>query len=81
MPKGIHDHDHEAGDHKGHAHGGLLGPNTELIFALVCGGLLIAGYAIRLVAGALAGSRSPAMSRRRAFGSVYTLRRRSTTCE
>ena len=39
------DHDHDAGDH-GHAHGGLLGPNTELIFALICGGFLLAGFAI-----------------------------------
>ena len=47
-------HDHaptgkegQAGDHAGHdhAHGGLLGPNSELVFALLCGGLLGIGFA------------------------------------
>ena len=39
-----HSHGKE-GDHS-HAHGGLLGPNTELIFALTCGALLLAGFLI-----------------------------------
>ena len=42
------DHVHAAGekhDH-GHGHGGLLGPNTELIFALLCGAALAIGYGI-----------------------------------
>src|SRR3546814_2489280 len=29
-----------------HAHGGLFGPNTELIFSLICGGALATGFAI-----------------------------------
>lgn len=47
------DHDHGEGKHSNgkegdhsHAHGGLLGPNTELIFALTCGALLLAGFLI-----------------------------------
>lgn len=36
-------HDHDEGEH-GHAHGGLLGPNTELIFALGSGALLGIGF-------------------------------------
>src|SRR3546814_5682630 len=41
------------GDGHDHSHAELLGPNTELIFALACGALLGIGYAIeRLVAGA-----------------------------
>ncbi|MGN6291971.1 MAG: heavy metal translocating P-type ATPase [Chitinophagaceae bacterium] len=33
-----HDHDH--------AHGGILGKNTELIFSLICGGLIGIGYGL-----------------------------------
>ncbi|GHE75245.1 MULTISPECIES: heavy metal translocating P-type ATPase [Hyphomicrobiales] len=45
-----HDHGEDKGgrgekDHD-HAHGGLLGPNTELIFSLICGALLGVGVAI-----------------------------------
>jgi len=73
--EGDHDHEHEAGDHKGHAHGGLLGSNTELIFALVCGGLLIAGYAIeKLVAGAPGWLPLACYVAAYFFGGVYTLR-------
>ncbi|WP_024889484.1 heavy metal translocating P-type ATPase [Luteimonas huabeiensis] len=73
--EGDHDHDHEAGDHKGHAHGGLLGPNTELIFALVCGGLLITGYAIeKLVAGAPGWLPLACYVAAYFFGGIYTLR-------
>ncbi|WP_137862081.1 MULTISPECIES: heavy metal translocating P-type ATPase [unclassified Sphingomonas] len=46
--RGGRDHVHaegEAHDH-GHAHGGIFGPNTELIFALACGALLGIGFAI-----------------------------------
>ena len=49
-----HDHAKGGGDHKhahgegghGHAHGGILGKNTELIFSLICGGLLGVGFLI-----------------------------------
>lgn len=57
-------HNHGAGSHDGkaadikhdghdHDHGGFLGPNTELIFALACGALLSIGFAVeKLVAAA-----------------------------
>ncbi|CCV05741.1 Cadmium-exporting ATPase [Mesorhizobium metallidurans STM 2683] len=43
-PEGKHDHgEGEAG----HAHeGGILGANTELIFSLACGALLVGGYVV-----------------------------------
>lgn len=42
-----HDHGAEGdgGDHE-HAHGGIFGSNTELIFALFCGAILATGFAI-----------------------------------
>ncbi|WP_298674335.1 heavy metal translocating P-type ATPase [uncultured Sphingomonas sp.] len=46
------EHRHGAGDGHDHAHGGFLGPNTELIFALSCGVSLGVGFAIdKLVPG------------------------------
>ncbi|MFG1260570.1 heavy metal translocating P-type ATPase [Xanthobacter flavus] len=39
------EHEGGRGEH-GHAHGGMLGPNTELIFSLVCGALLVIGFAV-----------------------------------
>ncbi|AWO01103.1 heavy metal translocating P-type ATPase [Chitinophaga alhagiae] len=39
-----HGHDHD------HAHGGIFGKNTELVFSLLCGGLLGAGYGLSYVA-------------------------------
>ncbi|MBA4763010.1 heavy metal translocating P-type ATPase [Sphingomonas sp.] len=33
-------------DEHDHAHGGIFGANTELIFALICGGLLGIGFAV-----------------------------------
>ncbi|MGV3458183.1 heavy metal translocating P-type ATPase [Sphingomonas sp.] len=42
-------HDHGEGEH-GHAHGGLLGPNTELFFALACGALLGIGFLLETLA-------------------------------
>ncbi|MCW3837254.1 heavy metal translocating P-type ATPase [Sphingomonas canadensis] len=48
------DHDHDHGDAEGghdHSHGGIFGPNSELIFALLCGALLGIGFGIeKLVA-------------------------------
>ena len=45
--------EHAHGDGHDHAHGGVLGPNTELIFALACGALLAIGFGIeKLVADA-----------------------------
>ena len=63
-PHGGHDHAHEepapdgkakaADSHAGHdhGHGGVLGENAELIFSLVCGGLLAAGFGISFIASA-----------------------------
>jgi Cd2+/Zn2+-exporting ATPase len=48
-------HDHKPGkDHSDHdhAHGGIFGANTELIFALSCGGLLGVGYLISVATAA-----------------------------
>ena len=39
------EHDHAEGEHE-HTHGGVFGANTELIFALICGGALATGFAI-----------------------------------
>ncbi|WP_343700938.1 heavy metal translocating P-type ATPase [Chitinophaga sp.] len=39
-----HKHDHD------HAHGGIFGKNTELVFSLLCGALLGAGYGLSYVA-------------------------------
>jgi len=39
-------HDHARGEHADHDHEGFLGPNTELIFSLLAGGLLGLGFAI-----------------------------------
>lgn len=60
--KAPHAHDHADGhahgddkhgsdeaDH-GHAHGGIFGTNTELIFALICGALLAIGFAVGMLA-------------------------------
>lgn len=47
-----HDHEHSHGDH-GHAHdhGGIFGEKTELIFSLICGGLLAIGFGLSFVGG------------------------------
>ncbi|ABS69210.1 heavy metal translocating P-type ATPase [Xanthobacter versatilis] len=39
------EHKDGKGEHD-HAHGRILGPNTELIFSLACGALLVVGFAI-----------------------------------
>ncbi|MDG2522131.1 heavy metal translocating P-type ATPase [Caulobacter segnis] len=47
------DHVASSGSEDEHAHAGLLGANTELIFALACGALLGMGFAVeKLVSGA-----------------------------
>ncbi|MBO9592614.1 MAG: heavy metal translocating P-type ATPase [Niabella sp.] len=43
-------HEHEAGAHE-HQHGGIFGEKTELIFALICGALLGAGFGLSFVSG------------------------------
>lgn len=42
---GTDKHDHDA-EEAGHAHDGLLGANTELYFAVICGALLAIGFAV-----------------------------------
>src|SRR5699024_1560475 len=40
------DDGHRSSEDDGHRHGGIFGANSELIFSLVCGGLLAIGFAI-----------------------------------
>lgn len=40
-------HVHARDEDADHRHGGILGTNTELIFSLICGGLLAIGFAIQ----------------------------------
>lgn len=40
----------EEGEEHEHEHGGIFGGNTELIFALICGGFLVAGFAASFIA-------------------------------
>jgi Cd2+/Zn2+-exporting ATPase len=42
--------EHRVGDEVGHHHGGIFGANGELIFSLVCGGLVAMGFAIEKLA-------------------------------
>ena len=68
-------HDHGAGEAHDHAHGGLLGPNTELIFALACGAFLLAGFLVEKFASSAPGW-LPVAGYVTAyfFGGFYTLR-------
>ena len=81
------DHVHQEGDgHKqhtasgdggkhSHAHGGLLGANSELIFALACGALLITGYLIeKLVPNTPGWAPLACYVLAYGFGGFYTLR-------
>ena len=78
-PKHDHakDHDHPPGekhDHD-HAHGGLLGPNTELIFALACGAALGIGFGLeKLVASAPSWLPFALYLTAYVFGGFYTVR-------
>ena len=68
-------HRHDGGDGHDHAHGEFLGPNTELIFALSCGGTLAAGYAIeKLVTGAPTWLPTAFFLLAYVFGGFFTLR-------
>lgn len=69
-----HRHDEGATD-DGHSHGGLLGANTEMAFALICGLLLAAGAAMgKWVAGAPAWLPLACYVAAFFFGGFYTLR-------
>ena len=68
-------HAHAPGDGHAHAHGQVLGPNTELIFALTCGALLIAGYLVeKLVPTAPGWLPVACYVAAYFFGGAYTLR-------
>ena len=72
-----HKHGTAAGDEgkHNHAHGGLLGANSELIFALACGALLITGYLIeKLVSNAPEWAPLVCYVLAYGFGGFYTLR-------
>jgi hypothetical protein len=77
-----HDHapyqpepEHAPGDGHDHAHGGVLGPNTELIFALACGALLAIGFGIeKLVADAPEWLPTALYIGAYGFGGFFTLR-------
>ena len=43
-------HDHAGHDHE-HAHGGIFGKNTELIFAIICGAFLAIGFGLSFIKG------------------------------
>ena len=48
------EHDHEGHDHTGHSHGGIFGEKTELIFAILSGVFLSAGWGLETFTGVAA---------------------------
>ncbi len=71
--KGPREHDHGP-DKDEHAHGGLFGPNTELIFSLICGGALATGFAIDKLTEAPAWTPLACYLAAYVFGGWFTLR-------
>lgn len=70
-----HEHDHPAGEADGSdRHGGLLGANTELIFALSCGAALLAGFLLEKFADAPGWVPTALFVVAYFFGGSYTLR-------
>ena len=70
------EHQHAPGEaaHQ-HEHGGLLGPNTEMYFALCCGALLGVGFGIeKLASGAPDWLPRACFMLAYVFGGFYTLR-------
>jgi Cd2+/Zn2+-exporting ATPase len=64
----------QAPDHE-HEHGGWLGPNGELIFALACGALLVVGFGLeKLVSGLPAWIPTACYGGAYVFGGFFTLR-------
>jgi Cd2+/Zn2+-exporting ATPase len=43
------EHDHEGGEGHDHEHGGIFGKNTEMIFAILCGAALGAGFGLSFI--------------------------------
>lgn len=66
-------HDH-GGHHHSHDHGGIFGANSELIFALICGGLLAVGFALGKLAMGPGWLPMAAYLGAYFFGGFYTLR-------
>ncbi len=48
-PETDHEHSHKEEDSHDHDHGGIFGEKTELIFSLICGGLLGIGFGLSYV--------------------------------
>ena len=71
-----HAEDEDEGEHgHSHAEGGLLGPNSEMIFALTCGALLGVGFGIeKLATGLPAWLPTSLYVLAYVFGGFYTLR-------
>src|SRR3546814_587699 len=67
------EHDHAEGEHE-HTHGGIFGANTELIFALICGGALATGFAIEKLTTAPAWIPLACFLAAYVFGGWFTLR-------
>ena len=68
-----HDHGNAHDDHV-HAHGGILGENTELIFSLICGALLGFGFFVSFAAETPAWIPLIFYIGAYVFGGFYTLR-------
>lgn len=52
LPAAAGEHAHDHGPEAGHAHGGVIGSNAELYFALISGGCLALGFALSWTAAA-----------------------------
>jgi len=72
-PGEAHDHGDAESGHE-HAHGGIFGANSELIFALICGGLLGIGFAIEKLVPAPAWVPVALFIAAYGFGGYFTLR-------
>ncbi len=67
-------HIHTPGDDHTHDHGGIFGPKTELIFSLICGGMLGAGYLLMKINAGLATLSLISFIIAYFFGGWFTLR-------
>ena len=65
---------HDHGEHEGHAHGGMLGANSELIFALLSGALLAVGFLLSWTGSAPEIVSTGLYLAAYFFGGFYTLR-------